>query len=446
MIDSHTHLELCEPPDAELVAAAAEAGVNRIVTVGTDGASCRAALAAAEDFPQVYAAIGRHPNSATGFDDADLAELEALAAHPRCVAIGETGLDYYRDYAPREDQERAFGAQISLARSAGKPLVIHTRAAEDDTLSMLSELAGGVRVILHCFSMPDRIEECLAHAGWWISFAGNVTYPKASELRLAAVRVPADRLLVETDAPYLSPQVVRGRPNQPAHVAMTAAALAVERRVAYAELTRRSRRMPPRCSDGDEAWPELPGRPQHPGRDRAARGAVGGGRRARDRRRAGGAVRAIGGARSRMCTWSRSILGWRSRCGRRWRSSTTSRVHIADALDLDFALLIPAPTAVVANLPYGIAATVILRTIDELPSVGSWVVMVQREVGERLAAGPGSGAYGAPSVLAQLACEVRVLRPVSRTVFRPVPRVDSVLVGLHRVRVGGRPSGAIARP
>jgi TatD DNase family protein len=236
VIDSHTHLELCDPPDAELVAAAAEAGISRIVTVGTDGASCRAALAAAENFPQVYAAVGRHPNSATGFDDADLAELEALAAHPRCVAIGETGLDYYRDYAPAEDQKRAFAAQISLARRVGKPVVIHTRAAEDDTLSMLSELAQGVRVILHCFSMPDRVDECLAHEGWWFSFAGNVTYPKAADLRVAAVRVPADRLLVETDAPYLSPQARRGKPNQPAHVALTAAALAIERRVPYEEL------------------------------------------------------------------------------------------------------------------------------------------------------------------------------------------------------------------
>ncbi len=118
MIDSHTHLELCEPPDAELVAAAASAGVTRIVTVGTDGASCRAALAAAEDFPQVYAAIGRHPNSATGFDDADLAELEALAAHPRCVAIGETGLDYYRDYAPRDRPEAGVRGP-DLARPVG---------------------------------------------------------------------------------------------------------------------------------------------------------------------------------------------------------------------------------------------------------------------------------------------------------------------------------------
>ena len=238
MIDSHTHLHLCEPPDSELVEAAAEAGVTRMLTVGIDGASCRQALATAEDFPQVYAAIGRHPNSATGFDDADFAELEALAAHEKCVAIGETGLDYYRDYAPATDQRRAFEAQIELARSTGKPLVIHTRAADDDTLAVLHERAGGLRVILHCFSMADRVEECLAHPGWFFSFAGNATYPRAQELRSAALRVPADRLLVETDAPFLSPQPVRGRPNQPANVTMTAQALALERRVEYAELER----------------------------------------------------------------------------------------------------------------------------------------------------------------------------------------------------------------
>jgi TatD DNase family protein len=236
VIDAHTHLELCEPPDAELVAAASEAGVVRMVTVGTDGASCRAALAAAEAFPQVYAAIGRHPNAATGFDDADLAELHALAAHERCVAIGETGLDYYRDYAPHTDQERAFHAQIELARETGKPLVIHTRGADDDTIGELSERAAGLRVILHCFSMADRIDECLAHEDWWISFAGNMTYPKAGELRSAMLRVPADRLLVETDAPYLSPQPVRGQPNHPANVVHTAQAMALERRVPYEEL------------------------------------------------------------------------------------------------------------------------------------------------------------------------------------------------------------------
>jgi TatD DNase family protein len=236
VIDSHTHLDLCEPPNAELVSTAVSAGVERIVTIGIDGASCRAALRSAEEFPQVYAAIGRHPNSATGFDEEDLAELRALAVHERCVAIGETGLDYYRDGAPREDQERAFRAQIELARSLGKPLVIHTRAADDDTLRLLEAEADGVRVILHCFSMAERIEECLSHPDWWISFAGNVTYPSAGPLREAMLRVPPERLLVETDAPFLSPQVVRGKPNQPAHVVHTAKALAVERRVGFPEL------------------------------------------------------------------------------------------------------------------------------------------------------------------------------------------------------------------
>ncbi|HEY7961287.1 MAG TPA: TatD family hydrolase [Solirubrobacteraceae bacterium] len=224
MIDSHTHLDACEPPDAELVARAVAAGVNKLLTVGTDGASCRAALAAAEAFPQVYAAVGRHPNCARGFDDADLAELRALAAHPRCVAIGETGLDFYREGAPRADQERAFAAQIELARELGKPLVIHTRAADEETLAQLAAQAEGVSVVMHCFSMPDRLEECLRR-GYAISFAGNVTYKSAAALAAAAKRVPDERLLVETDAPYLTPQILRKEPNQPANVVHTAAFL-----------------------------------------------------------------------------------------------------------------------------------------------------------------------------------------------------------------------------
>jgi TatD DNase family protein len=231
VIDSHTHLDLCEPPDAELVAAATAAGVTRILTVGIDGASCRAALAAAEAFPQVYAAIGRHPNAAKGFDDADLAELQALAEHERCLAIGETGLDFYREGAPRADQQRAFAAQIELARATGKPLVIHSRAAEPETLAQLAGEAEGVRVVMHCFSMPARLDECLER-GYAISFAGNVTYKSAADLSEAAKRVPEERLLVETDAPYLPPQAVRAlkgagkQRNQPAFVAHTLAFLA----------------------------------------------------------------------------------------------------------------------------------------------------------------------------------------------------------------------------
>jgi TatD DNase family protein len=235
VIDSHTHLDRGPAPEAELVAAAREAGVRRILTIGIDGESRRAALAAAETHNEVYAAMGQHPNNATGYDDAVTAELREQARHPRCLAIGETGLDDYRDYAPRADQERAFAAHIDVARELGKPLVIHTRAAEDDTIATLASRAQGLEVILHCFSMPDRLEECLDH-GWWISFAGNVTYPKAADLAEAAERVPLDRLLLETDAPYLTPQEVRKERNQPAYVVHTARFVAERRGIAYEEL------------------------------------------------------------------------------------------------------------------------------------------------------------------------------------------------------------------
>ena len=233
MIDSHAHLDMIERPTTEVVADAEQAGVHRVLTIGIDGSSCRVALQLAEDFPQVRVAVGRHPNAATGFDDADRAELAALAAHHDCAAIGETGLDYYREGAPKPDQARAFTAQLELARELDKPVVIHTRAAEDDTLDLLATHADGLRVILHCFSMPDRLDECLAR-GYWISFAGNVTFPKAPELREAAARVPADRLLVETDSPFLAPQPVRGKPNEPRHVVATARVVAEARGVDFA--------------------------------------------------------------------------------------------------------------------------------------------------------------------------------------------------------------------
>jgi TatD DNase family protein len=235
VIDSHTHLDRAPGTDAELVEAARANGIRRILTVGTDSASCRAALAAAEAHEEVFAAVGRHPNDSTGYDDAVTGELRELARHPRVRAIGETGLDDYRDYAPREDQERAFSAHMRLARETGKPLVIHTRAAEDDTIAMLDREAQGLEVIMHCFSMPQRLDECLER-GWWISFAGNVTYPKAEDLAAAAEQTPLDRLLVETDAPYLTPQAHRKERNQPAYVVHTARFVAERKRIAYEEL------------------------------------------------------------------------------------------------------------------------------------------------------------------------------------------------------------------
>ncbi|CAB4933431.1 unannotated protein [freshwater metagenome] len=238
MIDSHTHLDSCAPDNDELVAAARAAGVTRLLTVGMDEASNRTALAAAERFPEVFAAVGRHPNAAAGYDAAAQADLEQLATHERCVAIGETGLDYHHDRAPRADQLRAFEHQIEVAQSLGKPLVIHTRAADADTLAVLRERTGSMRVILHCFSMTDELDACLEQPDWWFSFAGNVTYPSAEALARAAELVPEDRLLVETDAPYLSPQPVRKDRNQPAYVVHTARFVAERRGVTYEELDR----------------------------------------------------------------------------------------------------------------------------------------------------------------------------------------------------------------
>ncbi len=169
----------------------------------------------------MYAAIGRHPNEATGYDDAALEQVRRDAAHPRCVAIGETGLDNFRDYAPQDDQRRAFRDHIELAREMGKALVIHSRAASEESVQTLAEHAGGVRVVLHCFSMPEVLDACLEH-DWWFSFAGNVTYPANAELADALLRIPPEKLLVETDAPYLTPQPVRRERNRPDCVMYTA--------------------------------------------------------------------------------------------------------------------------------------------------------------------------------------------------------------------------------
>ena len=246
MIDSHCHLGLCEPADAELVDAARAAGVGRLLTVGIDADGSREAIAAAEAFDEVYACVGRHPNGAAGFDDAAAAEIEELARHSRVAAVGETGLDFYRDRAPREDQHRAFRAQIEIARRVGKPLVVHLRdsaqttdgPALEEAFTTLRSEAVGVSVILHCFSAPAHRTREAAEWGWYCSFAGNVTYPSAEDLRKAAAAVPDHLLLVETDAPFLAPQPVRGKPNQPANVVETAAVLAGVRGSTYEELER----------------------------------------------------------------------------------------------------------------------------------------------------------------------------------------------------------------
>jgi TatD DNase family protein len=244
VVDTHAHLTLCEPDEDELVAAAREAGVRRVLTVGLGEDSNPGAVRSADRSEEVFAAVGRHPNGAGGFDEAAAEALAELAERPEVVAIGETGLDFYRDTADPDDQRRAFSAQISIARDAGKPLVIHLRdpeGSEDavaEAFATLDEQAEGVPVILHCFSTGAAWAERAGERGWYCSFAGNLTYPKAEPIREAAALVPDDRVLVETDSPFLSPQPMRGRPNQPANVVATAERLAEVRDVAYGELER----------------------------------------------------------------------------------------------------------------------------------------------------------------------------------------------------------------
>ncbi len=241
MIDSHTHLFLCERPEAEVVAAAQEAGVERMLNVGLDRDTNEIAIAAADRHESVFATVGCHPTEAAGFDDARAEEIARLAVHEKVRAIGETGIDYYRETASREDQRRAFEAQIGIARDRGLPVVIHARdpdgetGATDDVFAILDEHADGVPVILHCFLAPWRVEDAIER-GWYCSFSGIVTFPSAEELREAAAKLPDELVLVETDAPYLAPQPVRGKTNEPAHVVSTAEVVAEVRGVSYAEL------------------------------------------------------------------------------------------------------------------------------------------------------------------------------------------------------------------
>ena len=223
MTDSHAHLDACDEPAAPLLERARAAGVTRIVTIGTGIESCRAALAIAEAHEDVYAALGIDPHQAGGPEAGRLDELRESLAHPKVVAVGETGLDTVRRHATADEQRRLLDGHLALADDFGLPLVIHNREADDETAEALADFAG--TVVLHCFSSPALVSVA-TERGYYVSFAGNVTYPNADALRRAAAEVPRDRILVETDSPYLAPQPVRGRPNEPANVVHTIRALA----------------------------------------------------------------------------------------------------------------------------------------------------------------------------------------------------------------------------
>jgi TatD DNase family protein len=244
VIDTHTHLDALDDDPAAVVDRARAAGVTRILTVGTDVAGSRRALELADAHAEVYAVLGIHPHEAGSTADGMVREVCRLYDHPKAVAIGEIGLDYYRDYAPHDAQRRLFDEQLAMAADIEAPAVIHTRAADDDTLAALAGFDG--TVVLHCFSSPHLLPAALER-GWYVSFAGNATFPKAVDLRLAAREVPADRILAETDAPYLAPQPLRGRRNEPAFVVHTLAALAQARDEDPGELERQIERNATAC-------------------------------------------------------------------------------------------------------------------------------------------------------------------------------------------------------
>jgi TatD DNase family protein len=227
-VDTHCHLFLLDGDPSEAVETAREAGVDTLVCVGIDPESSRRSLALAETHPGVFSTAGMHPHDASGFDAGAAAEIEDLLANPLVLAVGECGLDFFRLRSPRPEQERAFAAQVTLALAYDLPLVVHVRDAWSEILRVLDE-GSAERVILHCFSGDAEIGLACAERGWFLSFAGNVTYPKNAHLREAAAAVPFDRVLVETDSPFLAPQRLRGRGNTPANVVDVIEAIAVAR-------------------------------------------------------------------------------------------------------------------------------------------------------------------------------------------------------------------------
>ncbi len=439
MVDTHCHLSRCEGSPGEIVGRASAAGVTRLLTVGLDEAGNRAQIDLCRSFEGVYAAVGRHPNEADGYDAAAAADLRELAGHEKVRAIGETGLDFYRDTAEPENQRRAFHSQIEIAIETGLPIVIHMRDrqgsddAAAETFAMLDEAGEGLTVILHCFSAPQRVSQA-AERGWYCSFAGNVTYPANGDLREAAAVVPDELILVETDSPYLTPQSRRRHRNEPANVVETAS---------------------PR---GGGPWHLCRG--VRPDRHRKLPSALRLVRLGQNFLADPNLLEAIvrdSGVAASDCVLEvgagEGVLTERL-------AAVAERVHVieidrglepgltgtaalpnvnliwADAVRFDLGSLEPPPTAMVANLPYSVATPVIMRTIFELPSLNRWTVMVQREIADRLRAEPGSKAYGSPSVLAQLAGPVSMIRKVSRTVFRPPPRVDSAIISIEREGAG----------
>lgn len=244
IVDSHCHLDF---PDFDgerdaLIARALEAGVGLMVTICTHIRKFDRIRAIAEAYPQVYCSVGTHPHNAGAERGIPVDDIVSLAAHPKVVAIGEAGLDYFYDKAPRDAQAEGFRIHIEAARQTGLPLVIHARDADKDMIEILREETGkgAFPAVLHCFSSGRELAQAGIELGLYVSFSGILTFKKSEELRAIARDLPADRLLVETDAPYLAPQPKRGKRNEPAYTAMTAAVLAETRGVSNEEIARQT--------------------------------------------------------------------------------------------------------------------------------------------------------------------------------------------------------------
>lgn len=233
MIDTHAHLDACEEAPDLLLERARSAGVERVVTIGTGIESCLRAIAIAESTDGVFVAAGIDPHQASTPEATRLDELAALLAHPKVVAVGETGLDGFHTHSTPADQQRLMDAHLRLAHEHALPVVIHSRDAEEATADALAQFGG--TVVLHCFSSPALLD-CAIERGYYVSYAGNVSFPKATDLRATVASIPTERLLAETDSPYLSPVPLRGRRNEPAHLVHTLAVLAAERGVEADEL------------------------------------------------------------------------------------------------------------------------------------------------------------------------------------------------------------------
>jgi TatD DNase family protein len=236
VFDSHCHLDLLDMPVAEAVERAQAVGIRRIMTFGCDVPSSEWAAKAAAEHPDVYAGVAIHPNDTKGIGDEALARIAELAREPKVVAVGETGLDYYRDHASREEQQESFRAHIAIAKEAGKALVIHDRDAHDDVLRVLDEEGAPEKVVFHCFSGDAEMAAVCSEKGYVMSFAGNVTFKNAQPLRDALAVAPLDLLLVETDAPFMAPVPHRGKPNASHLIPHTVELMAEVKGVPVAEL------------------------------------------------------------------------------------------------------------------------------------------------------------------------------------------------------------------